>query len=122
MNEETVTAIIKSEQHITVPEGIPVALFCIAMVFAVLAILFTLIKLFSLVVAALEGNGKKSENSSAASDETVSFLEEQAEFSSGELKLYNVDERTAAMVMAIVSDESGIPLAELCFKSIKEKV
>jgi hypothetical protein len=30
-----------------------------------------------------------------------------------------VDEPTAAMIMAIVSDESGIPLSELCFKSIK---
>jgi hypothetical protein len=29
-----------------------------------------------------------------------------------------VDEPTAAMIMAIVSDESGIPLSELVFKSI----
>jgi hypothetical protein len=41
--------------------------------------------------------------------------------SCGELKLYNVDERTAAMVMALVSDQAGIPLDELCFKSIKAK-
>ncbi|MGI6622993.1 MAG: OadG family protein [Clostridiaceae bacterium] len=37
----------------------------------------------------------------------------------GELKLIDVEERTAAMIMAIVSDESGIPLSELQFKSIK---
>lgn len=36
----------------------------------------------------------------------------------GKLRLKNVDEQTAAMVMAIVSDESGIPLSELQFKSI----
>lgn len=36
----------------------------------------------------------------------------------GKLRLKNVDEQTAAMIMAIVSDESGIPLSELQFKSI----
>ena len=34
--------------------------------------------------------------------------------------LYNVDDRTAAMLMAIVADEAGIPLNELRFISIKE--
>lgn len=37
----------------------------------------------------------------------------------GELKLIGVEEKTAAMIMAIVSEESGIPLSELQFKSIK---
>ena len=34
--------------------------------------------------------------------------------------LYNVDDRTAALLMAIVADEAGIPLNELRFISIKE--
>ena len=38
----------------------------------------------------------------------------------GELKLYNTDDRTAAMLMAIVADELETPLNELRFKSIKE--
>ena len=38
----------------------------------------------------------------------------------GELKLYNTDDRTAAMIMAIVADETGIPINELRFKSIRE--
>ena len=37
----------------------------------------------------------------------------------GELKLFDVDEKTAAIIMAIVSHESKIPLSELQFKSIK---
>ena len=37
----------------------------------------------------------------------------------GTLKLHNVDDQTAAMIMAIISDTSGIPLSELCFKSIR---
>ena len=40
--------------------------------------------------------------------------------SAGELKLHNVDPRTAAMVMAIVADKTGKPLNELRFISIKE--
>jgi len=36
-----------------------------------------------------------------------------------ELKLTGVDEKTAAMIMAIVCDESGLPANELYFKSIK---
>ena len=37
----------------------------------------------------------------------------------GELKLINTDERDAAMIMAIVADETNTPLNELRFKSIK---
>lgn len=37
----------------------------------------------------------------------------------GELKLINTDERDAAMIMAIVADETKTPLNELRFKSIK---
>ena len=36
------------------------------------------------------------------------------------VKLINVDEKSAAMVMALVSDETDIPLDRLDFKSIKK--
>jgi len=38
----------------------------------------------------------------------------------GKLKLYNVDPKTAAMVMAIVANKLGKPINELRFISIKE--
>ena len=38
----------------------------------------------------------------------------------GELKLHDVDPKTAAMIMAIVADKLGKPLNELRFISIKE--
>lgn len=38
----------------------------------------------------------------------------------GALKLYNVEPKTAAMIMAIVADKLGKPLNELHFISIKE--
>lgn len=40
--------------------------------------------------------------------------------SAGEVKLYDVEPKTAAMLMAIVADKMGKPLNELRFKSIKE--
>ncbi len=38
----------------------------------------------------------------------------------GSLKLYNVDPKTAAMLMAIVANKMGKPINELRFLSIKE--
>ena len=40
--------------------------------------------------------------------------------SAGHLKLYDVEPKTAAMLMAIVADKRGKPLNELRFISIKE--
>ena len=40
--------------------------------------------------------------------------------SAGGVKLYNVEPKTAAMLMAIVADKLGKPLNELRFISIKE--
>ena len=40
--------------------------------------------------------------------------------SAGEVKLFDVPDKEAAMIMAIVADQMGKPLNELRFKSIKE--
>lgn len=103
----------------SVLESLPVAIFVIAMVFAVLVSLCVLIMLFSKGIHAVE---KRRELASVRLSLSEPESESEApEFSSGNLKLHNVDERTAAMIMAIVSDESGIPISELQFKSIKAK-
>ena len=46
--------------------------------------------------------------------------EELAPGSAGQLKLYDVPPKTAAMIMAIVANQMGKPLNELRFISIKE--
>lgn len=102
----------------TTAESFMVALFCMTCVFAVLLSLCFIIKLFSFVLRSLLN--KKTMQSLPApvyGDQRASV--EEADFSTGNLKLKDVNEPTAAMIMAIVSDESGIPLSELCFKSIK---
>ncbi len=106
-------------------ESLVVGLICMVIVFAVLAALYCMISILS---KALAGSGKKSKAAEADGiilNDPVSELNEAkeqtvaaADYSAGELKLKNVDEKTAAMIMAIVSHESKIPLNELVFKSI----
>ena len=45
---------------------------------------------------------------------------EAAPGAAGQLKLYNVDPKTAAMLMAIVANKMGKPINQLRFISIKE--
>lgn len=106
-------------------ESLIVALICMTIVFAVLASLYIMISVLS---KALAGAGKKEDAAETdgiqANGPMSEWIESEdqaaaaADFSAGELKLKNVDEKTAAMIMAIVSNESGIPLNELVFKSI----
>jgi len=110
-------------ESMSFPKSLLVALFCMAIVFAVLAVLCLIIIIFSAIVNKLsntEANAisSTSSDSEAVVDESASAIEGEM-LSSGTLKLKDVDEPTAAMIMAIVSDESGIPLSQLCFKSIK---
>ncbi len=42
-----------------------------------------------------------------------------ADYSAGTVKRFDVPDKTAAMLMAIVADASGIPLGELRFLSIR---
>ena len=94
--------------------------FGIVVVFIVLIALSFFIKLQSTVVSSISNNSTK-----AVKDEikTHDVVKEEAVvdtgWTSGEIKLIGVDEKTAAMIMAIVSDESKIPLSELQFKSIR---
>lgn len=95
----------------TIPESLTVALFCVAGVFLALISLFFILRLFSFALGLL--SSKKTAGSVPAP------VRAGDNFSSGNLELKNVEEPIAAMIMAIVSDESGIPLSELRFQSIK---
>lgn len=96
-----------------------VALLCMSIVMLVLACLFIIIKIFSFGIGMITKRERKTNQNILQKTILEQNANNESGFSSGELKLHNVDERTAAMIMAIVSDESGIPLSELCFKSIK---
>ena len=100
-----------------VGEALGVALFTWAIVFAVLFIIFVCIRVFGAVVGSFS---KKKDTAPAAPSAApaAAAVDSGEEFSSGSLKLKGCDEKTAAMIMAIVSDNTGIPLNELIFKSI----
>ena len=96
-------------------EGFLYALIGFVLVLAVLVVLMGFIYLLSYVVRKFDGRKKKEPVTPVATTEPA-----LAPGSSGSVKLFNVDDRTAAMVMAIVADEMQTPLNELKFISIKE--
>ncbi|HHW21957.1 MAG TPA: hypothetical protein GXX26_03620 [Clostridiaceae bacterium] len=93
-------------------DSLIILVFGLGLVFVVLIALCGVISLESKLLEAFKP--KK-----PAEKKPVEEAEEVPEATCGELKLIGVEEKTAAMIMAIVSDESGIPLSELQFKSIK---
>ena len=103
-------------KNFAVSEGFLYALIGFVLVLVVLVVLMGFIYLLSYVVRRFDGK-KKAAESAAPVAESAPVL---APGSSGSVKLNNVDERTAAMVMAIVADELQTPLNELKFISIKE--
>ena len=93
----------------------------ILVVFGVLFIMYVLISLAGKILASATKGEKKPEAKPAvaAAPAAAQPAAAEEEFSSGTLKLKGCDEKTAAMIMAIVADDTGIPLSELVFKSIK---
>ena len=89
-------------------------------VFGVLFIMYVLISIAGkILAAATKGSGKTEAKPAVAAAAPAAAPAAEEEFSSGTLKLKGCDEKTAAMIMAIVADDTGIPLSELVFKSIK---
>lgn len=103
-------------------DSLLVSLFSMTLVFTVLVVLYILIEVFSRAVGGIKRSPE--EDSLQAMDTSAQAVSPADGFtdqdmSLGTLKLKNVDEKTAAMIMAIVSHESGIPLSQLRFKFIK---
>jgi len=90
-----------------------------AITFVVLIALFLLMKVFTLFFGFFKQKRLFIGNVPGISENESPELQDGGEFSAGTLALKDVDEPTAAMIMAIVSDESGIPLEHLIFRSIK---
>ena len=117
-----------SEYSMKMPlfEALMTSLVGIVTVICILAIIAILIILVSKVIRGVENAAaKKKANAApvavtpAASTAKPTGVIPVAGVSQGTIDLVNVDEKTAAIIMAIVSDKSGIPLNRLSFKSIK---
>ena len=84
-------------------------------VFLMLAVLWGIIVIISRAVTALAGKGQQS----AAAPAAPAPAPAPAPAAPAAVVLEGIDETRAACVMAIVSHETGIPLDQLVFKSIK---
>ena len=79
-----------------------------------------LLMVVMIITGKIMSSNRKKQVLTANVETTPAAEPEKAPGTAGELKLYDTDPKTAAMIMAIVADKTGKPLNELRFKSIKE--
>lgn len=116
---------------LTMPETLLVAVAGILVVMAELALITVLILGISKMMRSIEskltgGNDEAPEVSVTAVPAATPAATPVAPaapvaYMPGRVQLIDVDEPTAAVVMALVSNQTGIPLERLWFKSIKGK-
>lgn len=134
MNNILLCGILNKNDPLKVTDALLLALIGIVVVFIVLILLMLIV---SLVGKIFDGSEKLKEKHPEWNDKvqnlkakmtfwkkdkkekTETVEQPLAKGTCGELKLINTDERDAAMIMAIVADQTNTPLNELRFKSIK---
>lgn len=99
---------------IRIPEALGYSLLGIAVVFLMLIILMAIIGIMGKAMA-----NKKAAAPAPTAPAAQAVKKEKAPGTAGNIDLYNVEPKTAAMIMAIVADELGAPINELRFISIK---
>ena len=104
---------------ISVLDALMIALSGIVIVFIMLALLWGVIAVISRVMGVLEKHTAHPASVSAAALAAAAPAAAPAPAPVPQVKLEGVSEVEAACVMAIVSHETGIPLDQLVFKSIK---
>ena len=106
------TILVKEDYtNMTFFESLGVAAICIVIVFIVLCVICLFIMLFSSILSAFTKGKKEPKKESG--------VKSVSKETTGDLTLENVDEKTAAVIMATVSGASGVPASKLRFKSIK---
>ena len=108
-------------ESVKLSESFLISLVGFAVVFAALIVIMYMVRLIT-VLSKIIGDGKPpvvSEQPPVPASAGPRLM--PAAGSSGEIVLKDVDEKTAALIMAIVADELRAPLNELRFKSIRMK-
>lgn len=101
---------------IGIPESLGYSLLGIAVVFLMLIILMAIIGIMGKAMASKKAAAPAP---AAPAVPAPAVKREKAPGTAGNIDLYNVEPKTAAMIMAIVADELGAPINELRFISIK---
>ena len=97
-----------------------VALLGYAVVFFGLILLMVVVTIMGKIFMAKDAKAAAAAPAPAAAPAAPAVEAPKAPGSAGQLKLHDVEPKTAAMIMAIVADKMGKPLNELRFISIKE--
>lgn len=109
--------------NIGVGEVLLISLCGFVIVFLLLLFLILILTSVSRIVVTIEGRGKASapaaEAAAPAPAPAAAPTAAPAKPWDGQLQLIDVDEKTAACIMAIVSHETNIPLEELQFRRIQ---
>lgn len=111
-------------EHMSLLESLQISLLGVCVVFFVLILISFFIRIISKIMSVGTKKAPAAEPVAAAAAPAVPAADPNkvpAPGSLGEIKLFDVDDQTAAMVMAIVADELKAPLNELRFISIKER-
>ena len=108
-------------ERISVGEAAVDALLGYAVVFFGICLLMAVVMLIGKYFVAQDNKAKAAKAAAApAAAPAEAPAKPLAPGSAGELKMYDVEPKTAAMIMAIVADKLQKPLNELRFISIKE--
>ena len=105
------------ESHLNIGEAGLYALLGYAVVFLGLVLLMIVITITGKIFIAKDAKIKAAAPAAPAAPQVS---KPTAPGTAGELKLHDVEPKTAAMLMAIVADKMGKPINELRFISIKE--
>ncbi len=102
---------------ITVKNAVIISLVGFLIVFVILSLLAFFVKIMGIAF-------RSAENRKLRQPKTVELTEADPDFntinlSRGDIDLINVSEKDAAVIMAITSNRSGIPLNRLKFNSIR---
>ena len=97
-----------------------IALLGYAVVFFGLILLMVVVTVMGKIFTAKDAKAAAAAPAPAAAPAAPAAEAPKAPGSAGQLKLHDVEPKTAAMIMAIVADKMGKPLNELRFISIKE--
>ena len=104
-------------------EALMVAVSGFLVVFLMLILLWAIIELVNRIVTSAEKVATKPVETvpvkTPVKEEVITETKKPHEIYGGEIALYDVDEKTAACIMAIVSDSTKIPLDQLIFRSIR---
>ena len=103
-----------------VGEALVYALLGYAVVFFGISLLMVVVMIMGRIFIAKDRKAAAAKAAAAPAAAPVEAPKPTAPGSAGQLKLHDVEPKTAAMIMAIVADKMGKPLNELRFISIKE--